>query len=214
MGIVEEISSAIVEEIKQGKYLPGDPLRVDRLKKQYETSGTTVREALSRLIEGGIVQFEANRGFSLVKPTKEQILDLFQAVALMDAMLLGESIEHGDDVWESRIVAAQYQLSKLDDPTFEQFQEKNDEFHVALVSGCGSTNLLKMREKLQQKFAWIMRVAYHSFPGKLTDIDKEHSAIAQAALDRNKSVAVNLIKKHILGGVENVLNALFLEKKR
>lgn len=75
------IRSAIVE----GQFRPGQRLVEQRIAEDFAFSRTPIREAMRRLQAEGLVHIEPNRG-ALVRPmTLEEILDLYELRARLEA---------------------------------------------------------------------------------------------------------------------------------
>lgn len=212
----ELLKSSILE----GRYLPGQKLCVNALSKDFKIGPTPIREALSRLSETGLIDSLENRGFRVAEVTEEKIKDLYHTFAQIEILALEQSLEQGDDLWASSIVAALYALSlventkKFTPEIYSQWAERNAHFHSCLISACQSPHLNKIRNGLYIQFDYYLRLAFINHPKEISLNHEEHQNIAKAVLKRDKVVACTLLKKHIFSGMALVIknNSIYMRK--
>lgn len=190
-------------DIIRGRYAPGEQMRVEHLKDEYDVSGGTLREALLRLVSDSLVVPSERRGFSIAPMSLEDVADLTRTRILLESEALRESILVGDDNWESLVVSSFYKLSLSEkrlqtDPAgaFPEWEQRNEEFHRALVSACTSDWVLRLRMKLyhlSERYRWLSAVK-----GPPPDsVHDEHEQIYEAALNRDDDRAVEALRVHI-----------------
>ncbi|TMV88613.1 GntR family transcriptional regulator [Thioclava sp. BHET1] len=198
---------------------PGEKLRFEPLKDRYEVSFSTLREALSRLSEEGLVISEGQRGFSVAPVSVADLQDLTNARVLLDRELLRLSMQLGDDRWEASVLAVHHRMERLQERLGPTYYESADwaalhgEFHTALVAAAQSKLLLEFRQKLFDKAHRYRRMS-SKFRTHWRPKEVEHRAIRDAALARSPK-ALDLIETHIRETTTNVLKYaghLFPEK--
>lgn len=111
--LIETAYATLRGEIIDGTLEPGAKLRTEELRARYDVSGSTIREALTRLLGEALVTSEGQRGFRVAPASLEDFRDLTEVRKLIETTALRQAIEVGDETWESEIVAAYYRLSKL-----------------------------------------------------------------------------------------------------
>src|SRR5689334_13226931 len=74
--LVETAYSALRREILEGAFKPGAKLRTEELRARYDVSGSTIREALTRLLGEALVTAEGQRGFRVAPASIEDFRDL------------------------------------------------------------------------------------------------------------------------------------------
>ena len=84
--------------------------------------------------------------------SEQELLDIFDARANMEAMLVRLAIERGGDEWEAELLARAHLLNKLEsceasEHLLDEWDQRHQAFHTAIVAGCGSQYLLQMRER-------------------------------------------------------------------
>ncbi|VTN14266.1 Carbon starvation induced regulator [Raoultella terrigena] len=123
-----------------------------------------LREALSRLVAERLVTVVNQKGYRVASMSQQELLDIFDARANMEAMLVRLAIERGDDEWEAELLARAHLLNKLEssdasEQLLDEWDRRHQAFHSAIVAGCGSQYLLQMRERLfdlaaRYRFIW------------------------------------------------------------
>jgi GntR family transcriptional regulator, carbon starvation induced regulator len=194
--------SRIRADILGSRLLPGARLRFEPLKIAYGVGLSPLREALSRLVVSRLVTAEGQRGFRVAPASIDDIRDISYVRTNVECLAFGESVERGDDQWQADVVAAHYRLNLLSErnviePVDEELWEaRHREFHLALLTACGSRWLLHIVSLLTDQFDRYRRLSVEgSLSGK--PVSLEHQRIVDAALKRDADLAVRLLKEHI-----------------
>ena len=196
------VYAQIREEIFQGSLHPGQRLRVVELAQRFEVSQSVVREALTRLSEQGLVDAAPQQGFSVITLSLHGLNELTEARMDIEALILRRSVERGDLAWESTLVAAHHSLAGtpllLPDGTLNgAWFTVHEEFHQALLLGCGNARLLEVAVELRDAANIYMRWS-GTVGGDLgRDVAREHRELLGAALARDADTAADLIARHI-----------------
>ncbi|MBR0668382.1 FCD domain-containing protein [Roseomonas hellenica] len=182
---------------------PGERLRIADLCAALGVSLSAVREALSRLTAEGLVVAEPQRGFRAAPISVADLRDLTAARIEIETLCLRRAIASGDVGWEERLVAAHHRLSRTSardpadpDRVAEPWAEAHGAYHEALVAGCGSPWLLRLRAIL---YAQSERYRRLSLPLARTerDLAREHREIMDATLARDADRAAALLTAHL-----------------
>lgn len=183
--------------------VPGAKIHIGDLSRSMEVSPGAIREALSRLTAEDLVIAEPQRGFRAAPISRDDLLDLTRARAHIEALCLGEAVEHGDLGWEANVLAAHHRLSRLgmvgdarSGAMSDEWSAAHAEFHAALAEGCCSRWLLRMRATLYEQAERYRRLSLPMGEDK-RDVAGEHRAICEAALGRDAPLARRLIRAHI-----------------
>ena len=209
------ISSLTYDLIKKdiifGKLEPSSKLKLDTLKNIYNASLSTIRETLNRLASEGFVVAEEQRGFFVNSFSRNDLIEIANLRVLLECHAIKLSIGRGDTDWEGNLVASYHKLHLLekkmekDNAKFKEEWKKYDwEFHLALISNCGSENLLTLHSILYDKYIRY-QMAVITYRGK--DAEEEHKKIFEAALNRDPATASNILETHITKGLEHTLKA-------
>ncbi len=205
-----ELRRAIV----RNEFAPGEKLRVDDLSRRFSASSSPVREALNRLVEQGLVRSSENRGFRVAPLTQASVSDIARVRILVEGEALRDSIAHGDDTWESRVVAAGHGLALVerrlgDEPMSldDEWSARHKAFHLSLYAACTSPTLLNLVDVLfdnaERYRRWSAR--HRQTPRRKHD---EHRQLQAAALARDADAACGLLVQHISSTEKAVAAAL------
>ena len=201
----------IKKDIIFGKLEQSSKLKLDTLKNIYNASLSTIRETLNRLASEGFVVAEEQRGFFVNSFSRNDLIEIANLRVLLECHAIKLSIERGDTDWEGNLVASYHKLHLLekkmekDNAKFKEEWKKYDwEFHLALISNCGSENLLTLHSILYDKYIRY-QMAVITYRGK--DAEEEHKKIFEAALNRDPATASNILETHITKGLEHTLKA-------
>jgi DNA-binding GntR family transcriptional regulator len=192
---------------------PGSRLKVKELCEMLSVSLGAIREALSRLTSEGLVVAEPQRGFRAAPISTEDLLDLTKTRIQIETLCVRRAIEVGDVAWESRLVAALHRLSRTPEHTPDDPVHSSDEwaaahaaFHKALVDGCDSRWLLRLRDQLYDQSERYRRRSVSLAPNA-RNIKREHQDIANAALGRAADKAATLLAAHLEATTDILLTA-------
>lgn len=201
------LASSCFIQIRQliltGELLPEERIKGEYLKNRLQVGLSPIREALSRLVTTGLVEVVDNAGFRVASLSQEKIVDSFQSLAKLEALLLREAIESGDENWEAQIMASLYRLSKIEANNLKiphsLWSTRNDEFHEALIAGCRLYGLKQMRQTFLTFKEWCYGLAYPGLNEELVMVShQEHAQIAELAITRKADAACTMIYKHTL----------------
>ncbi len=190
-------------DIIEGRLAPGSKLRVEHLKDSYGVGAGTLREALALLVSDALVVAQDQRGFHVKPISMADFRDITQTRVLLECEALRQSIEYGDELWESRVVAAFHLLDRAETKmaenrafSFDEWEARNKEFHQALISGSQSNWVGHFLGILYQQAERYRRltVTHQPIP---RDLHAEHQAIFDAALARDTQRACEALALHI-----------------
>jgi DNA-binding GntR family transcriptional regulator len=206
--LVEGAYLALRNDIIRGVYTPSSKLKVDHLKDVYQVSGGTLREALALLVADSLVYAEGQKGFFVSPMSIKDFKEITQLRVNLEIQALTESIQNGDDKWEADVMAAYHRLAlaerklALEDieqrnAQFSSWEERNAEFHAALVSACQSKWLLQFIGILYQQSERYRSLGVQYGTNLKRDLHAEHEALKDAALTRNAPLCSEILAEHI-----------------
>lgn len=185
-------------DILAGNVNPGDKLKINDIAAQLEVSPGAVREALSRLVPEGFVVSRDQRGFTVAPITIDDLLDLTRLRCDIEEIALRRSVAEGDSAWEASVLATAHRLRRtpriVDGAPNLDWLGQHELFHRALVNGAHSPRLLALNSQLYQQLERYRVLAWNA--DRSRDVDAEHQALADAALDRDANALVRLARAH------------------
>ncbi|MDH3992153.1 MAG: FCD domain-containing protein [Gammaproteobacteria bacterium] len=197
--LTDQAYQRLREDVVHGKLPPGEKLGIEFLKRTYDVGATPLREALYRLSADGFVQVQGQRGFRVAAMSQEELTDITNLRVVLEGMALTQSVENSDDAWESRVVAAFHHLTKAEsqpDPDIQEWEVRNREFHLALVSCCHSPWLMRFYEILYDQHKRYRNIARIDRSSR-RNVHDEHTAICNAALEKDIAGLCKANEQHI-----------------
>ena len=183
-----------------GRVAPGAKLRLEAMRADYGVGVSTLREILSRLAAEGLVLAEGQRGFEVPPLTARNLRELADLRLLLEQHALRLSFSAGDIEWEGRVVAAHHKLDLVERLMLngvretELWKRYDSEFHQALISACGSQELMAAHANAFDRYLRYLMVSF-SFRGNAAAT--EHRALRDCALARDAAGAIAVLTGHI-----------------
>lgn len=210
--ISSRISALLREAILRGDLAPGAKINLDRLREHYDISISPLREAVSRLVADGLVEFEDQRGYRVVPVSLENLAEVTALRAEFEVIALRASIERGGLDWESDVMRALYLLNRTErdgnrPETIEAWETAHSDFHMALIRGCGMPLLLTFCSVLHNMNDRYRRLYLARHPSG-RNVQAEHEEIAMAATAHDADRACAALRAHILKTGENLMRRL------
>ncbi|MGK8932992.1 DNA-binding transcriptional regulator CsiR [Pluralibacter gergoviae] len=203
-------------DIIRGVYQPDEKLRMSLLTSRYQLGVGPLREALSQLVAEQLVTVVNQKGYRVAPMSGQELLDIFDARANTEAMLVELAIARGDDAWEAEILARAHMLAKLEavdasEQLLDEWDQRHQAFHTAIVAGCGSRYLLQMRERLfdlaaRYRFIWLRKTVLSV--EMLEDKHDQHQMLVEAILARDAARASELMRQHLLTPIPIIQQAM------
>jgi DNA-binding GntR family transcriptional regulator len=200
------LASAIYEKLRDdiitGSQPPTHKLHIRKLCDRFSVGLSPMREALSRLSSEGLIKQTDRRGFSVAPVSLPELLDLTRARCWINEIGLRESIARGDQAWEEAVVLSFYRMQRTPRVVADTATDRNPEwerahreFHLSLVSGCGSDWIVGICDKLfdasERYRHWARRAGVVR-----STAEEEHRAIMEAVVKRDSAAAIALLNAH------------------
>ncbi|MEO8119882.1 MAG: FCD domain-containing protein [Rhodoferax sp.] len=187
-------------DIIQGHLRPSERLRIQGLSEHYHVGATAIREALSRLVSDGMVDFEDKRGFCVSPVSRDELLDLTQTRIDIESLAMRYAVQRGDLGWESNLLSAFHRLSRTPVPYSPEkhvaWADAHQQFHEALVAGCGSPWLLRLCRLLYDKSERYRNVAERHPLSADRDTVDEHKQLLDGAMARDADLLSLHLAEH------------------
>src|SRR6185295_13404368 len=204
--LAEQTYEALKGDLLSGAFAPGSALLTRELLARYECGISPLREAIARLVGESLLVATGHRGVRVPLPSVADLNELYRIRTLLECEALKLAIEHGDDTWESQIVAACYRLERAPLPkargergaTVIEWETRHRTFHNALIAAAGAPRLLKMIDQLvdQTERYRAIRLVRADTARLTRDVAAEHRALGDATIARDQA-AVTLLGAHL-----------------
>lgn len=198
--LASSVYQQLLNDILNGKLKPGNKLRLQALKTEYNVGNSPLREALNRLSTNGMVVREENKGFRVSPASIAELNELIQTRCWLEERAIRESIKNADDDYDEKIVLSFHRLSRIQPEEAgnylsEEQETRHFEFHQALLAACKSDILLGYCAQLHAQTIRYRNLA-EVVEYREGHENEEHKQLRDAALARDADKAVELLQAH------------------
>ncbi len=170
-----------------------------------------VREACRSLVQAGLLETRANRGFFVRKLTQKEVVDLYDLRAGL-MRLAGElAARHAtaEQLADLRGMMNAMDAARIQRDT-ARFQSLNVEFHAALVTATDNRRLIGIYKGLVNESRLFRRRGLVS-DAAMKASNREHRAIVDAIASRDVARTAASMENHILQGKTRFLSVAVSE---
>ena len=210
--LVDRLAGEIRSSINAGDYALGERLpTIMEMARRFRVGHPTVREALKKLEATGVVEIRHGSGVYVTrtqdvlmmasaysgKVTKKLLLDLIQARTPieMQSVALATKNATAEDFEQMRRLLKTAGENLDNDAVLNSV---NMAFHRQIASASGNTVIAQLLDVMQDLFTDEQRLILGIFGSRKRD-HKEHLSIFAALEQRQQSVAVERMRKHLDG---------------
>lgn len=219
--VTETIGEVVFRQVRAdiiaGTLAPGSKIKLEQAKARYSISVSSLREILSRLTAENLVRAEGQKGFEVSPASEQELLELADLRIVLEVHAMERAFAAGDLEWEGRVVAAYHRLAAAERSLLSGDASRTIDwvrcdwqFHHSIVSACNSETLMSNLSSVFDRF-----LRYHllakSFRGQA--VCDDHRSLFQAALARDLDASKQVIRQHVMSGVDHILTA-FKPKRR
>lgn len=210
------VSMLVLEEVRDqilhGDYAEGTPLRQDAIAAEMGVSRIPVREALRQLEAEGLVTFSPHVGAIVSTLSLDEIREVFELRAVIEADLLRRAFPH---LTEVEVERAQEVLEKYEGALaagdVRAWGALNWEFHSTLYLPDRHPLSVTIVQQLHNHSDRYQRMQLKLTHGE-TRANREHRAILGAVREGEQQHAISLLSSHILGAGRGLVE--FLREQR
>jgi len=210
----KKIYNMIIKEIVTGKFFPGQRLIERELIEKYGMSKTPIREALYKLEENGVVTYELNKGFSIVKVSRCDVEEIYELREVLEGLTVKKVAGKLDlTLTQDEGIIRNFRLSEecLKNNDIQKYSILDMEFHNLLADMSGNGRLKSMLNKLYYQAKLLLSTSLF-LPGRGISISfNEHKDIAKAISNKDIINAEKKAQAHIKNAKTAILN--WIDKK-
>ncbi|MDO5411739.1 MAG: GntR family transcriptional regulator [Lachnospiraceae bacterium] len=213
----EQIYTIIRNDILNQVIPQGEKLTLKNLQERFSVSSTPIREALTRLSEEGLVNYYSNIGVTVINLKRNDVEELYQFIGDMDALAIFYASEHPDqdELIEKldRIIKRSMEIHEKETLTTEEigeWTELSDRFHLVFYDYCGNSRLTTAAAKQRSQLTIVSNM-YQADLAVQKEIEKEHTNIYHAYLNKNYEEAVKQMKAHLRQSLKYALHYIELQ---
>jgi DNA-binding GntR family transcriptional regulator len=187
---------------------PGEQITEGALQQRYDIGKATLRAALARLSQDGLIRSEPRRGYRVTPITLRDVNEIFDARLIVEPAAMKVSAlamtDHGLESLKPAIRQTQ-KPETLRSAT--AFLAASKELRLAIVRTAGNFRLVRTVEQLLDESERVLHLGYlHLDLTKL--LSKQHEALLGAVKKGDGEAAESLSARHIADTKRMLLDAL------
>ncbi|WP_323778882.1 GntR family transcriptional regulator [Leisingera sp.] len=193
----EMIVSDLRQRILSGELAEGEAIRQELLAKEYDVSRMPVREALKRLSAEGLVQWENNRGGTVIKHSLHEIGEIFDLRVLIEVDLFRRAIPNMSEAhFEAceRLLTEMERSYEADDVS--QWGKFNHEYHMGLYAAADRRMSMEFLERISLHSDRYVRI-HLSVMKQRKPAQEEHRKLLAHARNGDVDGGAALLRQHI-----------------
>ena len=209
-----EVYRQLRDAIVSGRFQPNERLVEADLARMFEAGRTTIRAALVRLDQEGLVTREPHRGARVRLVSDKEALEIEEVRVALEQLVARHAAEHitAADLQELRTMLLEMRRRvEQGDPL--AYSELNAQFHqrIWVISGHQTAGKLLSTLKSQS-----IRFQYRTIlrPGRTERSLQEHEAIVEALAAHDPNAAEGAMRRHLSQVVETLQWAIDAHRRQ
>jgi DNA-binding GntR family transcriptional regulator len=203
-----EAYELIKADILHLRLKPADLLAQSDLAERYGVGLTPVRDALKILDREGLVQSIPSVGFLVVQLTFRDIKELFELREIAEVRAVGLAAARASkEKKQDLLKAANFTYVFGDDDSYVEYLLENAAFHSSIGDMSGNTRLADLIERLHDEMIRVYHIGLNTYDCTARLLE-DHLSLADAIIDGNPEMAMEISREEILYAYERVRESL------
>ena len=202
---------------RQQLFLPGEtPRRLSdvTLAAQLQISRTPVRQALDRLAQEGLVQFDPRRGYWTQVFTAQDVNEIYDIREANEVLALRLAIPNLRETDLQAHLAEIHKIRKtLPDANNAAFLEADFRLHNLIINSSGNNRLIRFLGALRSQVA-LFQVRDTWYPQRIEIALDDHERFLVALVEGNSEAAIGLLSAHIKNAKNGVLTDMYPDEDK
>lgn len=202
-----EVVTRLRDEIIAGKLAPGTRLQEQALSARFGISRSPLREAFNVLAGEDLIALLPNKGAIVTAPTLESAEQHFDLLVMLECRCIELACEKATDAQLDEIAKLHQRMRKVAGAggNGKTYFELNNKLHRAIVVASNSEVLARYHQMVVRQLVRVQNL--YGITGETPkDSVVEHDKFVSALVKRNKTKALDELKKH-LGTADRMLHS-------
>ncbi len=201
----ERVYRVLMESIVSQILESGQHLVIEDLAVKMGTSGTPIREALSRLQQEGLVSKIPYQGWKVRQFTVDEITELYQVRAALEGLAVRICCEQHSEKTLQQLMELQAQgIQAMSEVNLEEYRRYNDELHDIILQATGNGTLQDMMNTLKNRIRLFSETTIR-FPGRPQRALGEHAELIECIRVGDGVRGVALMEQHISSALQDLV---------
>ena len=196
--IYDELRASILNQTDA----PGSTVTESAVALRFGVARPTAKMAIERLVTEGLLRRETHRAARVPELSREDIADLYDNRAIIEAAALGRLATGGTIPAEALQAHRALQDSAIENAPFAN---QDIAFHRALVTGQPSSRLVRMHAILMGEIELCIGQVQANHLLTAREVAGQHQGILDAVTAGNAALAESLTREHIVGSRDRLL---------
>jgi len=194
----DRIRNALTDAISSGELAPGTTLDEQQLADRYGASRTPVREALRQLATSGMVEVRPRRGVIVRHVTAEEVMDMFETMAELEAVCVRLATYRITPLERSRLLRIHEATeAAVEAGDVDAYDALNREFHEAIYRAAHNDFLADQAIAVRTRLNAFRRMQLRQ-DRRLVTSRAEHDAVMRAIAEGDGDEAARRMRAHML----------------
>lgn len=194
-----DLVARIERDINIGRYGAGAWLKQVELEENYGCSRLSVRQALERLAERGLVELIPQRGARVTEFNARKLQNIIEMRALLEVGAVEQVCGRINDAGFERLTElARHFQQRVQSGTAQEQEESNRQFHREMLSYCRNTDLNNMIFDLRDRIPVSVR-REHNTALTLARTAAEHFEIIDDLRRQDLDALRAAMRRHVIG---------------
>ena len=190
--LVAALTKAIIEH----RIKPGEKLGEQKLATQFGVSRTLIRQALFQLSQKHLVLLEPAKGACVAAPSIEEARQVFAVRRMLETSMIHQFVDQATVVHFAALRShVKQERAAVAVGDVAGRTELLGDFHIFIAKLMGNKVLAELLKDLISRCS-LITLMYQSTKEAEHSVD-EHTEIIDALVSRNRTVAVDLMNKHL-----------------
>lgn len=200
----DQVRNILIDRLVDGSFPPGSRLRDQAIAEEFGISRTPVREALTSLVDEGLVTAVPNRGFRAPPLAPREPREVYPLIWTLETY--GLETSPGFEATRLR------ELRRLNERLARQTSSRDrlrldDAWHTTLLSSCGNERLLSILEGLKRQVRRY-EIAFLRDAERTALSIEEHDAVIRALERGERAAAASALRRNWSTTMETILSWL------
>lgn len=200
----DQIRNALTDEIASGGLPAGASLDEQDLADRFGASRTPVREALRQLAASGLVEMRPRRGVVVTRLTPEQVMDMFETTAEIEAMCVRLATYRVTPLERSHLLelheSSRALVANRDIDGYDAF---NTRFHTAIYAATHNAFMAEQALAIRARLKSFRRTQLRQ-ADRIARSRDEHEGVMVAIAQGDGEEAARRMRAHMLNAASAI----------
>jgi DNA-binding GntR family transcriptional regulator len=208
--LVDAVYDRLIEALIRGHIKPGERLYIKPLTELLNVSATPLRQALSRMEGEGLVRTIPRRGIYVIKPTQDEVRDLFEVRLMCETFAVERVIDQIAAADFSRLEGLANEVDAIvtsANPSAWAYGQKDRQLHSILVGLANNALLSEWHSNLRVQ-SLIIAQRPEITRVRASETSAEHWQILNALKAQDLRAAKKAVRDHLIKARDAALEAV------